>query len=163
MASMPAVVHVSPEAYLDLERRAETKREYNDGAIVAMTGASRAHNLICLNVGAELRSALRGRPCETNPADMRVKATARQAVGYFYPDVVVVCGEPEFEDAHGDTLLNPTLVVEVLSPPTEVYDRVDEALGRVEVLRILHEPFAAGYLAREGNASEADRVVESEG
>ncbi|HKP71978.1 MAG TPA: Uma2 family endonuclease [Pyrinomonadaceae bacterium] len=113
--------YLTPEEYLAHERKAEYKNEYFDGAIYAMTGASREHNLIDTNIIGELRQRLKGKPCEVYPSDMRIRIPS---VGlYTYPDAVVVCGEPKFEDAHVDTLLNPTLVVEVLSPSTESYDR----------------------------------------
>jgi Uma2 family endonuclease len=109
------------EQYLTLERKAEYKSEYLSGEIFAMGGASRRHNLISLNIGAEFRTQLKQRPCEVYTSDMRVKVSATGL--YTYPDVVVVCGEPAFEDAEVDTLLNPTLLVEVLSKSTEDYDR----------------------------------------
>lgn len=113
--------HFTPAEYLALEREAEIKSEYLAGEVFAMAGASRRHNLISLNIAGELRSRLRERPCEVYAHDMRVKV---QASGlYTYPDVVAVCGEPEFEDEELDTLLNPTLLVEVLSESTENYDR----------------------------------------
>src|SRR5919198_4874617 len=111
----------TPEEYLALERAARHKSEYVNGRIYALAGASRAHNLIVVNVSAELRAQLRGRPCETYASDMRVKVS--QTGLYTYPDVVVVCGEPRFEDAQVDTLLNPTVIIEVLSESTESYDR----------------------------------------
>lgn len=112
----------SPEEYLALDRRAEVKSEYIDGEIVAMAGASREHNLIALNFAAELHFQLKGHPCETYMADMRLGVDL--AHNYAYPDVAVVCGEPEFlDDSHSDILLNPTVLVEVLSPSTEDYDR----------------------------------------
>jgi Uma2 family endonuclease len=123
MSSLPKVRFTS-EQYLALERQAEYKSEFLGGEIFAMAGASREHNLIAGNVFAALHAQLRGRPCETYASDMRVKVTASGL--YTYPDVVVACGEPRFEDAHGDTLLNPTLVVEVLSTSTEAYDRGDK-------------------------------------
>lgn len=107
--------------YLAIERQAAGRSEFLDGETFAMSGASRRHNLICVNVAAELRNQLRDRPCEVYAADMRVKVAATGL--YTYPDVVVVCGEPEFEDAELDTLLNPTLLVEVLSKSTADYDR----------------------------------------
>jgi Uma2 family endonuclease len=113
--------YVTPEEYLAFERAAEYKNEYFDGEIIAMTGASRAHNLIMTNLLAELRQRLRGKPCEVYPSEMRVRIPSANI--YTYPDVVVVCGEPEFEDGHVDTLLNPTLLVEVLSKSTASYDR----------------------------------------
>lgn len=111
-----------PAAYLARERAArEEKSEYWDGEIVGMTGAPRLHNLIATNATAALHGRLSGRPCEVYQADMRVRA--EWANGFAYPDVVVVCGRPEFADARQDVLLNPTVLVEVLSPSTERYDR----------------------------------------
>ena len=112
---------VRTEEYLAFERAAEYKNEYFDGEIVAMTGASRRHNLINVNVLSEFRGQLKKAPCEVYPSEMRVRIPAANL--YTYPDVTVVCGEPEFEDDYVDTLLNPTLVVEVLSKSTASYDR----------------------------------------
>ncbi len=111
----------SPQEYLDFERQAKLKHEYRDGAIHAMSGASRGHCLIATNLAREVSQGLKGKPCETYPGAMRVytPATGR----YTYPDLVVACGSPAFQDGHVDTLLNPTLVVEILSPSTEAYDR----------------------------------------
>lgn len=114
--------YITPEEYLELERKAEFKSEYLHGEVFAMTGASRKHNLIVGNIGGELRQQLKGKPCEVYPGEMRVKAPAN--LSYVYPDVVAVCEEPRFEDDHFDTLLNPTLVVEVLSKSTESYNRL---------------------------------------
>ncbi len=116
-----AKVRVTPGEYLALERESPYKSEYCDGELFAMTGASRRHNLISLNIGAELRAQLRDRPCEVYTSDMRV--TVSPSGLYTYPDVVVVCEEPVFEDTVGDTLLNPTLLVDVLSKSTADYDR----------------------------------------
>lgn len=112
---------LSPEEYLLRERAAEYKSEYVAGEVRAMTGASRAHVLIAANLVRELGSQLRRRPCETYGTDIRVKVSRTR--DYVYPDVTVVCGEPQLEDEHFDTLLNPTLIVEVLSPSTAGYDR----------------------------------------
>ena len=109
------------EDYLKLERSASSKSEFHDGQIFAMTGASRKHNLVSGNIYRELSLQLKKHPCEAYINDMRVKAA--QANSYHYPDIAVVCGTPQFEDAQVDTLLNPTLLVEVLSPSTEAYDR----------------------------------------
>jgi Uma2 family endonuclease len=111
----------TPEEYLALERQAQCKSEYDAGDILAMAGASRWHNLIVANVVGELRAQLKGHPCATYPSHMRVKVSATGL--YTYPDVTVVCGEARFEDNQQDTLLNPTLIVEVLSESTEAYDR----------------------------------------
>jgi Uma2 family endonuclease len=119
--SSQAQKRYTPEEYLALERQAQCKSEYYAGDIIAMAGASRWHNLIVANVISELRSQLKGRPCTTYPSDMRVKVSPTGL--YTYPDVTVVCGEVQFEDNQQDTLLNPTLIVEVLSESTEAYDR----------------------------------------
>lgn len=116
--------YVTPEEYLEYERAAEYKNEYFDGEIVSMTGASRRHVLITLSIAAELRTQLRGRPCETYSSEMRVRMQSANL--YMYPDVVVACGTPEFEDAEVDTLLNPLLIIEVLSKSTAKYDRTQK-------------------------------------
>ena len=125
----------TPQEYLERERLAERKSEYRYGQIVAMSGASRKHNLIALNLGGELRQQLRGGSCETYVADMRVKVSPTGL--YTYPDVVVACGEIRFEDGHIDTLLNPIVLIEVLSPSTEAYDRAEkfEHYRRLDSLR----------------------------
>jgi Uma2 family endonuclease len=134
--SLQAKQRLTPAEYLAHERQADTKSEYYNGALLAMASASRSHNLIVANMTGELRAQLRGRACEVYPADMRVKVSETGL--YTYPDVVVVCGEPAFEDEHVDTLLNPTLIVEVLSPSTEAYDR-GEKFAQYRKLASLHE------------------------
>jgi Uma2 family endonuclease len=111
----------TPGEYLLRERRAEYKTEYYSDELRAMTGASRAHNRIVFRLAAMLEPVLRARGCEGYAGDMRVRVERTGA--YVYPDVVVACGEPRFEDAELDTLLNPTVVIEVLSRTTEDYDR----------------------------------------
>jgi Uma2 family endonuclease len=114
----------TPEEYLALERKAEYKSEYFAGEIFAMSGASERHNLIVANVVAALHTQFRNRPCKVYPGDMRVKVNTTGL--YTYPDVVALCGEAQFDDEQRDTLLNPTVIVEVLSPSTEAYDRGDK-------------------------------------
>lgn len=111
----------TPEEYLARERKALDKSEYRNGQIYTMPGASRKHNIITAHVAGELYIQLRARSCEVYPSDMRVKVSPTGT--YTYPDVVVVCEEPQFEDTHFDTLLNPTVLIEVLSPSTAAYDR----------------------------------------
>jgi len=113
----------TPEEYLARERQAETKSEYINDEICAMAGASREHNLISGNLFAELRAQLRSRSCETYVSDMRVRVKPTGLYTYTYPDVVVACGKPRFEDAQVDVLLNPTVIFEVLFSATEAYDR----------------------------------------
>jgi Uma2 family endonuclease len=121
MASAARITRYTPEQYLAMERKAEFKSEYDDGFITAMSGASRPHNLISANVSRQIGNQLEQRSCETYQSDMRV-LVSRTGL-YTYPDVVVVCGQAQFDDREVDTLLNPTLIVEVLSPSTESYDR----------------------------------------
>jgi len=106
--------------YLALERASEGKHEYLDGEMFAMTGASRNHNLVSGNVFSSLHSQVKGRRCEAYHGDMRVRTGDDL---FTYPDVTAVCGAPQLDDSELDTLLNPTLLVEVLSPSTEAYDR----------------------------------------
>lgn len=120
MSTAAAKTHLTPEQYLAMERKSEVKHEYDRGRTIAMAGASREHNLIALNVGSEIRNGLRDRPSEAYAGDMRVRVEDGR---YLYPDVVVACGEPRFADDESDNLLNPTLIVEVLSPTTERRDR----------------------------------------
>lgn len=107
------------EEYLAFERASQEKHELVDGQVYLMTGASRRHNLIVFNLVAVLRPQLRDNSCEGYANDMRVRVVR----DFFYPDISVVCGEPQFADDEFDTLLNPTLIIEVLSPSTEQYDR----------------------------------------
>jgi Uma2 family endonuclease len=112
---------ITPEEYLEREREADTRSEYVNGQVFAMAGATDSHNLITLNVAGELRGALKGKACRTYAMDMRVQVTT--AGSYFYPDITVACGRAAFAPGRRDTLLNPAVVVEVLSPSTEAYDR----------------------------------------
>jgi Uma2 family endonuclease len=108
------------EEYLAFERESEEKHEYIDGEVVMMVGGSTNHSLIIGNTYASIHSQLRQKPCLVYTGDVRVKITQTH---YTYPDVTVICGTPELEDGRRDTLLNPLLLVEVLSPSTESYDR----------------------------------------
>lgn len=112
---------LTPEAYLAWERQQLDKHEYFGGEVFAMAGASREHNLIVGNVVGELRNLLRKHTCEVYPSDLRVHVPLTGL--YTYPDASVVCGRPELTDEAGDTLLNPSVLVEVLSPSSEAYDR----------------------------------------
>jgi Uma2 family endonuclease len=111
---------LSEEEYLESERAAEFKSEYYDGRMYGMAGASYAHAQTVMNLASELREALRGR-CRVTASDVRVRIPATRT--YTYPDVAVVCGAPRFADDQRDTLINPILIVEVLSPGTEALDR----------------------------------------
>lgn len=120
MPALPAP-RLSPEEYLIQERRADRKSEYLNGEVFTMAGASRRHNLIVVNLTATLHGRLRGRSCEVYSSDMRIHVPA---TGLFaYPDLAVVCEPARFHDDQFDTLLNPCLIIEVLSEHTKDYDR----------------------------------------
>jgi Uma2 family endonuclease len=112
---------ISEEEYLASERASPIKHEYYHGHIYAMTGGKEPHNLIAGNTLASLHSQLRRKPCRVYPSDMRVKVLLTGL--NTYPDVVVICGQPQFTDAIRDTVTNPTIIIEILSPSTERYDR----------------------------------------
>lgn len=117
------------EEYLALERRSEERHEYIDGQIYAMAGESNEHADISVNLVVELGSQLKGTPCRVWTKDSKVLSgpairSYKSIKGLFsYPDIVVVCGEPRSLDEHRDVLLNPTVIIEVLSPSTESFDR----------------------------------------
>ena len=136
MSSIAARTYLTPEEYLTFERKATTKHEYLSGEIVAMSGASNAHNLITGDIFAELHGQLKGGKCLVYASDMRVKASP--TTSYFYPDITVVCDKPRFEDHTFDTLLNPIIVIEVLSPSTEAYGK-GEKFARYQQLVSLQE------------------------
>ena len=120
MASLP-IQRYTPEQYLEMDRKAEGRSEYVAGEILASAGASREHNRITLNIGASLTEQLRGKPCEPFTSDLRVKGHTTGS--YLFPDVVAGCAPLEFEDCSLDILLNPVVIMEVLSPTTEAHDR----------------------------------------
>ncbi len=120
MASLPQLRY-TPEQYLEIDRKADHRSEYVNGEILAMAGASRIHNRITLNIGAALTTQLRGSTCEPFTSDLRVKSLVTGS--FLFPDVVVGCGPLEFEDSSLDTLTNPTVIMEVLSPTTAADDR----------------------------------------
>jgi Uma2 family endonuclease len=120
MATQPKSF-LTPEQYLEIERKADFKSEYFNGEMFAMAGAQLAHNRISANLIAAFHRQFRSRLCEVFTGDMRVHVTSTGL--YTYPDVAAVCGEPRFADSAVDTLLNPSVIVEILSPSTEAYDR----------------------------------------
>lgn len=110
---------ISPEEYLEIERAAESKSEYFNGEMFLMSGASREHSAIAVEVTAIVRNQLRGKPCRPFSNDTRVKIPNRN---YCYPDLTIVC-DPEWQDDEFDTLLNPIIIFEILSPSNEAWDR----------------------------------------
>ncbi len=116
-----SVPKITEDDYLRLDRAAEYRSEFVDGEMFAMSGGSARHALIPTNWGAELTVQLRGRNCRLFSSDLRVRISARGA--YVYPDLSVVCGEPQIHQGETDILTNPKVIVEVLSPSTADYDR----------------------------------------
>lgn len=114
-------LRLTPQEYLALERKAESKSEYYQGEIFAMAGASSPHNIISSNLNRILSTQLLPRDCIVYGGDMRVKVSPLGK--YTYPDIMVACGKKNFDDAEQDTLVNPVLIIEILSHSTERYDR----------------------------------------
>jgi Uma2 family endonuclease len=113
------------EEYFALELGSDEKYEFWNGEVFCMSGASLAHNQIARNIGTQLDTQLRARGCQSFPSDLRVKVPASPP--YRYPDLTALCGSPEIERVAGlDVLINPALIIEVLSPSTEAFDRGDK-------------------------------------
>ncbi|MFN8372785.1 MAG: Uma2 family endonuclease [Anaerolineae bacterium] len=120
MSALPDPKRWTVEEYLKFELTSDTKHEYFNGEVYAMAGASEKHNRITANTIGALVGQLRHSDCNVLSSDQRVKVSSIQ---YVYPDVTVVCDDPSFSGEKPDTLVNPTLLIEVLSPSTEGYDR----------------------------------------
>jgi Uma2 family endonuclease len=120
-AVKPAVTFTTPQEYLALERVSNEKHEYFQGKVIAMAGASLVHNRLVANLLGEIREALKNKPREVLPSDIRIAVPSGES--YMYPDVTIVCGQPELTDAQFDTLKNPMVIFEVLSPSNEDHDR----------------------------------------
>ena len=149
---MSALPHFSltPQEYLELERKAEFKSEYANGYAYVMTGASENHNAITLSTASDLLAKLRGR-CRVYANDMKVWLPRQRK--FTYPDVSVVCGERRFYDNRRDVITNPTVIIEVLSDSTAAYDRGDKFLAyqqleslRAYVLVAQHRPVVEQYI-----------------
>lgn len=122
MASLPQQpAHMTESEYLAFERESGIKHEYINGEIFAMTGATENHNLISVNILTTLKSQLSGKGCKVYPADMRVRV--QETGEYFYPDASAVCEKAQFAEGVFDSLINPDLIIEVLSSSTERFDR----------------------------------------
>ncbi len=150
MATQPNKTYITPEEYLAIERKAEFKSEYYDGQMFAKAGAREGHDLITFTLLGLLFNLLRDRPCQAHTSDMRVRTSGKH---YCYPDVSVVRGEAKFEDSEVDTLVNPALIVEVLSRSTEAYDRGKE----FEYYRAM--PSLREYLLLSSDRIHADLFV----
>lgn len=130
----PAIKYVSSQEYLQMERESATKHMYLDGEIVAMSGASLAHNDIVANLLREIGSFLKGKSCKIRPSDLRISVPS--ANSYTYPDATIICGKPEMEDDKFDTAMNPAVIFEVLSGSTKEYDRGNKFLSYQRILSL---------------------------
>ena len=152
-----AVYRCTPEEYLTRERDARERHEYYHGEVFAMSGGTPEHSLIIANVSGELRAALKGKPCRLYESNLRIRIP--RTTLYTYPDASVVCGPLQFDplDARKETVTNPTLLVEVLSPSTETWDRGGKFQNyqqieslREYVLVSSEKPLVETYLRHEG-------------
>ncbi|HEY6331451.1 MAG TPA: Uma2 family endonuclease [Blastocatellia bacterium] len=131
-----SVAHIerlySVAEYLDFERTSQERHEYLDGQVYAMAGESLQHAAICTNLSGVLRSQLLGGPCQVFSKDVKVRSgplpviTSSKKGLFSYPDILVVCGEPDVLDRHDDVVMNPRVIIEVLSPSTERFDRTQK-------------------------------------
>jgi Uma2 family endonuclease len=142
---------VTLEDYFRLEETGENKHEYFHGAIYDMTGASYTHTTLVHNIDGQLYVQLRGKSCRAHTNDLRVKIETTML--YTYPDLLVICGQPQFADGRNDTVTNPTLIIEVLSPSTEGYDR-GKKFQHYRTIDTLRE-----YLLVAQDAVRAERYV----
>jgi Uma2 family endonuclease len=135
MSLQRALAVFTPDEYLALERISEIRHEFLDGTVYAMAGESPTHSAICFNLNVAIGLQLRGTNCRGFSPNMKVRAG--EAGLYAYPDLAVACGEAFFHDRHGDVLLNPTVIFEVLSRSTQTYDRGEkfERYKSIETLR----------------------------
>ena len=159
------------DEYLERERVSDLRHEYHDGKIVAQAGGSESHSLIIVNVGASLHTQLRKTSCAVHSSDLRVRIESANA--YVYPDVTVVCGDAHFIDERRDTLLNPTVIIEVISPSTQKYDRGYKAqkyrtIPSLQEYLIIEQqsPYVEHYLRKSefqwllNVANQLDHVIE---
>jgi len=131
MSAVPQIKTLTPEEYLAIERQAEDKSEYVDGVMYAMAGGSPQHNLVSGSIHTLINTHLWESPCRVFTSDMKVRVPSNRK--YHYPDVTVVCERPEFADDEKDVLLNPLLIVEVLSKSTQGYDKEKKFLYYQEI------------------------------
>ena len=165
---------ITPEQYLEFERAAEFHHEYHDGVVYAMSGGSHAHALLISSLTGMLYTALRKSACTVTNSDMRMRVTSNGF--HTYPDIMVQCEDPRYADGRKDTLVNPTVVIEVFSPSTEGCDRgfkfhqyklveslqeyalVSQTEPRVEIFR--RQPSGA-WLMRESTGLQARSLFQS--
>lgn len=154
MSAVPKL-YLTPAEYLAFERQSDIKHEYFRGDLFAMAGASRQHVRIAVNATIVLGNQLARRGCDVFNSDMRVKVSPTGL--YTYPDLAIVCGRPRFEDKELDTLLNPSVIIEILSKSTEAYDR-GEKFAQYRMLETLTD-----YLLISQTRPHIERFTRQEG
>lgn len=117
----PKYNYISPEQYLEMERASEVKHEYYNGEVYAMAGVSLKHNIIAANLNVNIPSHLKGKNCRMYGSDLRIHIPENSL--YTYPDFSIICGKPETTDSFADNVINPSVIIEILSKSTENYDR----------------------------------------
>ena len=137
--------------YLVFEQTSDVRHEYVDGEIYAMSGGSWNHSLIISNTNRSLGNQLDGHPCESLSSDMRLHVDSAKA--YRYPDVIIVCGEPQFREGRTDIITNPTVLIEVLSQSTASVDHIEK---KVEYFQI---PTLSEYLLISQDKPQIERYV----
>ena len=164
--STPQTDLLTPAEYLEIERKSEIKHEYINGRMYAMPGASDPHNVIAINLIVALGVQIRVRPCRLYHADMRVKVSPTGM--YTYPDIAALCDRPRFEDTYIDTLLNPAVIIEVLSDSTESYDRGEkfDHYRQIESLReyvlIAQKNMRVEHYERDGELWVFSAMIDAE-
>lgn len=126
LAKLKTQTNFTPEEYLAFERESDSRHEFLDGEIYAMAGESLSHSRVCVNLSGEVRNKLKGTSCEALSPNMKVRTSTASL--FSYPDLTIVCGEPQFHDTKKDVLTNPKVIFEVLSPSTADYDRATKFL-----------------------------------
>lgn len=152
--AFPAGKHISPEEYLEIEINAIEKHEYFDGQVIAMAGATENHNRIVANLIGELHNFLKGRDCDVFPSDLRV--TTPLLSSYMYPDVSIVCGDLEKKENQFDTVTNPSVIIEVMSPSTQERD-----LG-FKFWYYLQIPTLREYIIIDGSSYSARTIIKQQ-
>ena len=163
MATNLLIPFITPEEYLEHERDAEFRSEYLSGVIYEMQGATEKHSRIAMNLGAELSFAIRSKGCEVYSQSLAVHIP--NPLSYVYPDVMVICGKPVFSDAFKDSVTNPVLVIEIISPSTEGRDRGEKfrRYRRIPTLQeyVLvspQEPLVERYQREQDTFSRVDMI-----
>ncbi len=154
VAQIPDPIQMTQADYLDFEETTDEKHEYSRGRVYAMTGGSIRHSIITMNVGTQLNNQLADRNCSVTSPDARVYIASKKS--YRYPDITVFCGEPAYVQGRTDTITNPVVLIEVLSPGTALRDR-NEKLEEYLQIESLH-----AYLLVSQDEAKAERFMRNE-